>query len=157
MYIGDGQLYKTDNLMLYCQSLYLALLSMDLKVIEKDLYRFLYGFKWSVGSVGTLHPYITVPSYLNGLSTYIEQARTTAHYLLNVDNNIIRNCTFLFVFLLMVGVMLFVLFVLVDTCLGSCYPGLKHTHRHKLSNTMIFVAENSLTVFSYYSVSNLTT
>ena len=52
IFIGDSQLYKTDNAFIFFQFLYFSLLSMDLSATkDKDLYRFLFGFRIVTGNI----------------------------------------------------------------------------------------------------------
>ena len=89
-YIGMDVLYKVDNFVIFMQILTLSLFSLEIKFTLRDFYRFLYGFRWTIGNWDINHLQNSI-LFLND-PLYIEYSEHNAPYLLTVDNNFIRNC-----------------------------------------------------------------
>ena len=151
IYIGDNLIYKTDNAVIFFQFLYLSLLSMDLRSEVRDLYRFLYGFRFMVGHVFD----VKWGSMSNSELLYIEKAPTSAHFLLNVDNNILRNTGFLMIFILCYAALTLIGHIVIIILLAKSRLSKDVNHRARLNNSFIFVLENSIMIFTYFSFSNL--
>lgn len=93
--------YKTDNIFTTFATAYLVLTALNLTPSAStfNCYSFLYGFAWS-----TYLEMLSNPRDLSQASGwfdhYLDQANNNAHYVLFVDNNIIRNCWSILLFLI---------------------------------------------------------
>ncbi len=105
--------YKTDNIFITFAMIYLALPSLNLfpSASHFNCYSFLYGFSWSSYLQMFSDPR-SLSEQTNWFNNYIDMPHNNAHLILFVDNNILRNCWSIFLFLIIVGGILLFLIII---------------------------------------------
>lgn len=179
IFLGKQLNYKTDNIFITFSTAYLLLTALNLEPSASNFncYSFLYGFSWS--------SYLEMLSNPRDLSSssgwfddYLDKPNNNAHYVLFVDNNIIRNCWSLLLFLIITTAILSFA-ILVFKCFsvkrysvknhwgpsfiqniynkwrGVGYNTQDFDHSSLSLLTLIFFIENSFTALTYYSIVNL--
>jgi hypothetical protein len=114
IFLGQELNYKTDNLFILFTLGYLTLTALNLSPSASGFnsYSFLYGFAWS-----SYLEMFSNPRDLSHTSTwfsnYLDSPSNNAHSILFLDNNILRNCWSLFLFLIIfTGILLLMWIVL---------------------------------------------
>lgn len=116
VFLGQQLSYKTDNIFITFTTIYLALTALNLTPSDStfNCYSFMYGFAWS-----SYLEMLSNPRDLTANSgwfhSYLDRANNNAHFVLFVDNNIIRNCWSMLLFL-MIAVGILGLAILVFKC-----------------------------------------
>lgn len=101
---GKGLDFKVDNVFITMGTIYLALTGFSLS-LDKGVYCFygwLYGFSWSLGLEFFSDPRSLTygGAFFDG--SFIQNSKSSAHFLLFVDDNFLRNCWSIFILLFVI-------------------------------------------------------
>lgn len=108
LFLGQHLSYKVDNLFITFNVIYLVLPSLNLTPSSStfNVYSFLYGFAWS-NYLEMLSNPRSLSQNSNWFNSYLDRPNNNAHYVLFVDNNILRNCWSIILFLIItVGILM---------------------------------------------------
>lgn len=104
LFIGQETIYKTDNLVIFIQTLSLTLLSLNARFISPICYQFFAGFNYWLGIFLTKPYGDKLLNQLDGGDGYLEYPPTTLQALIMVDANIIRHFLVLIAILIVIAV-----------------------------------------------------
>lgn len=109
MFIGQETIYKTDNLVIFIQTLPLALISLNARLLQAAYYQFFIGFHHWLGLFLTAGTGEKCLNILNDGDGYVEYPPTTMQTLVLLDVNIVRHFIVLIILLTIIAVIYFLI------------------------------------------------
>ena len=161
--------YKTDNLFIVFAVVYLVLPSSNLEANESafNSYSFIYGFAWSTFLEMLSNPRFVTRSTSWFSDGYLSKVPNNSHYLLFVDNNVLRNgWSILLMLIVVIGVLGIAMLVMRGCSVKKIkrgdsrwsrvgYSSTDFDHSHSVGYFLLFCIETSFIGLMYYSFVNL--